>query len=408
MNRRAARATAALALLLAPFFAQARGYTPQGLCGDYARLEITSPAGTCVALLADEAEGLRAPRRVLEVAPGRYWVIDMGSWEPRQGRLLEMTLPASGAAPRRARFTMLADRLDRPLGLVIGPDGKAYIGEAGSIWRTAIPAAGGALQRETVIDNLPQDGRHPLKELAFGPDGKLYVNMGSATDDCRDDSRQPYPMPCPEVAAPTPRAAVYQAVFAGPERKLLSFLPFATGLRNTAALIVLPSGPAKGTVLQGENSIDYDSAEDPPEKLNRLQAGRNYGWPYCVGRRTPARGYEQRYDCRGTEAPLMLWPAHAAPLQMITGPEGSPFAGQLLVAWHGFRPVGHRVVGYRFDARGLPSGPPIEWLAGWAPKAGVRPMGKPTGITVDSQGRLLVVEDFNRTVLMLLPEGPKK
>ncbi|MDH6591842.1 glucose/arabinose dehydrogenase [Variovorax sp. TBS-050B] len=397
-------ALACAAALLLPLAAQARGYTPQGRCGDYARLDIASPAGTCVALLADEAEGLRAPRRILEVAPGRYWVVDMGSWEPRRGRLLEMTLPTDGLAPRRARFSVLAERLDRPLGLVIGPDGKVYVGESNAIWRTPVPAPGGALQRETLIEGLPGDGTHPLKELAFAPDGRLYVNVGSDSDACRDAARQ-YPLPCPDRAGPTPRAAVYEAVFAGPERKLQSFKPFATGLRNSVALTVLPDGPAKGTVLQGENSIDYEEVGQPPEELNRLQAGRDYGWPYCVGNRQAARGYENRYDCKATEAPLMLWPAHAAPLQMITGPAGSRFAGQLLVAWRGHQPPGHRVVGFKLDARGLPAGKPIEWLAGWAPKAGVRPMGRPTGITVDRQGRLLAVEDFNRTILMLLPDA---
>lgn len=399
----------AVAALL-PLAAAARGYTPQGLCGDYARLDIGSPAGTCVALLADEAQSLRAPRRILEVAPGRYWVVDMGSWEPRRGRLLEMTLPTDGPAPRRARFTVLAEQLDRPLGLVIGPDGKVYIGESNAIWRTPIPAPGGALQRETVIDGLPGDGTHPLKELAFAPDGRLFVNVGSDSDNCHDASKQ-FPLPCPDLAGPKPRAAVYEAVFAGADRKLQSFKPFATGLRNSVALTVLPDGPAKGTVLQGENSIDYDDVGQPPEELNRLQAGRDYGWPYCVGNRQPARGYEKRFDCKTTEAPLMLWPAHAAPLQMITGPAGSAFAGQLLIAWRGPKPTGHRVVGYKLGASGLPAGQPIDWLAGWDAKPGVRPMGRPTGITVDRQGRLLAVEDFNRTILMLLPDGgaaPKK
>ncbi len=130
-----------------------------------------------------------------------------------------------------------------------------------------------------------------------------------------------------------------------------------------------------------------------------------------MGDREPARGYEKRFDCKTTEAPLMLWPAHVAPLQMMTGPAGTRFAGQLLVAWRGYKPAGHRVVSYRLDAQGLPSGKPIEWLAGWDPKPGVRPLGRPTGITVDRQGRLLAVEDFNRTILMLLPDSgttPKK
>lgn len=397
------------ALLLAPVLSAARGYTPHGRCGDYARLDIASPAGTCVALLADEAEGLRAPRRILEIAPGRYWVIDMGSWEPRRGRLLEMTLPTDGPAPRRARFTVLAENLDRPLGLAVGPDNKVYIGEAGSLWRTPLPQSGAGPLRELVIDNLPAGGTHPLKELAFAPNGRLYVNMGSDSDACRDNAKQ-YLTPCPDLIGTMPRAAVYEAIFEGPDRKLQSFKPFATGLRNSVALTVLADGPAKGTVLQGENSIDYDEVGQPPEELNRLKAGRDYGWPYCVGKRQPSRGYPT-HDCKATEAPWVLWPAHVAPLQMQVGPAGTRFAGQLLVAWRGHQPPGHRIVGYKLDARGLPSGKPIDWLSGWSPKASVRPMGKPTGFTVDRQGRLLLVEDFNRTVLMLLPDGtaaPKK
>jgi len=39
---------------------------------------------------------------------------------------------------------------------------------------------------------------------------------------------------------------------------------------------------------------------------------------------------------------------------------------------------------------------------GLSAAAGARPLGAPTGITVDSAGRLWVVEDRNRTVLMLI------
>ena len=398
---------ALLAALLPSTGAQARGYAPQGTCGDYARLDIASPAGTCVALVAAEPEGLRMPRRTLEVAPGRYWIVDMGSWEPHRGRLLEMVLPAEGPAPRRARIATLVEKLDRPLGLAIGPDGKAYVAEAGRIWRTPVPAAGNALQQEVVIDKLPDDGAHPLKEIVFGPGGTLYVSVGSSSDGCRDD-QQRQPVPCPDLAGAKPRAAVYEAVLAGPAWTLQSFKPFATGLRNSAALAVLTEGPARGTLLQGENSIDYPQADQPAEELNLLQAGKHYGWPYCVADRQPARGYEKRYDCAASTPPKMLWPAHAAPLQMLPGPAGSRFAGQLLVAWHGYKPGGHRVVGYTPGADGMPTGKPVEWLSGWDARPGVRPLGKPTGLTVDRQGRLLVVEDLNRTVLMLLPTAPPK
>lgn len=398
---------AVTAVAALPMAAQSHGYVPKGLCGDYARVDIASPPGTCVALVADEAQGLRFPRRILEVAPGRFWVIDMGSWEPRRGRLLEMTLPTTGPAPRRATLTVLAEKLDRPLGLAIGPDGKAYIGEAGTVWRTPVPAPGQPPQREPVIDDLPDDGAHPLKELAFGPNGRLYVNVGSFSDSCRND-QQAQPVPCPEMRGDKPRAAVYEAILGGTGLALQSFKPFATGLRNSAALVVLSSGVAKGRVLQGENSIDYPDVGQPAEELNLLQRGRHYGWPYCVATQQPARGYEKRYDCSLSEAPLQLWPAHVAPLHMLVGPAGSPFAGQLLVAWHGYKPAGHRVVAYTLDARGRPLTKPVQWLSGWDAKPGVRPLGKPTGMAVDREGHLLVVEDINRTVLMLLPAPAPK
>ena len=38
-------------------------------------------------------------------------------------------------------------------------------------------------QRSVVIDNLPANGRHRTKTIGFGPDGKLYLNVGSFNDD---------------------------------------------------------------------------------------------------------------------------------------------------------------------------------------------------------------------------------
>ena len=339
MRRRVAAIAAALIAAMAD--AAAAGYTTNGRCGAFPRVTLQTPPGTCVALVAGAADGLRFPRRILEVAPNRYWLIDMGSWEPRQGRLLEMTLAAG-----RATLRVLASKLDRPLGIAKGPDGRVYVGEAGRIWRTPI---GDSVSPETVIDGLPSDGAHPLKELVFGSDGHLFINVGSSSDACRDDAGV-QALPCPDLVGERPRAAVYEAVFGGPANTLQSLRPYATGLRNSVALAYVSGA---NVLLQGENSIDYADAGNPPEELNQLIAGGHYGWPFCVGTGVAARGYEKRFDCTRSVAPQMLWPAHAAPLQMLAVPAASrsPFAGQLLVAWHGYRPGGHRVVGYRLDAQ---------------------------------------------------------
>lgn len=379
------------------------------LCAGFPRVELQTPAGYCVARVADASHGLRFPRRMVEVAPGRYWLVDMGGWEPNRGRLLELSVRPEAAPDPRVSIKVLADRLDRPHGLAKGPDGRIYVGEAVRIWRTPVAAT---ITPQTVIDGLPADGAHPLKEIVFGVGGQLFINVGSASDACRGDDGK-LPFPCPEEQGKQPRAAVYQAVLGGPDFSLQSLRPWSSGLRNSVALAFV-SGP--NLLLQGENSIDYSDVTEPAEELNVLREGKHYGWPYCVGARRAARGYEGRFDCARTEPPAMLWPAHVAPLQMIAVPAAnprdmggslvSPFAGQLLVAWHGHRAAGHRVVSFELDAKGHARGAPRPWISGWQAQPGLRPQGAPAGLLLDSMGRLFVVEDRNRTVLMLVQDAP--
>ncbi len=392
----------ALATLAARAEAAAGPYATHGSCAGYPRVDLQTPPGFCVALLADASDGLRFPRRLLEVSPSRFWLVDMGGWEPSRGRLLEFRLPAPGERAVPITFTVLADKLERPLGLALGPDGRVWLGEAGRISRIVIGAPGAPVQLQPVIDGLPATGAHPLKEIAFGSSSKLYINVGSASDACRDDAGR-QAVPCPETEGAQPRGAVYEAALAGPDFALQSLKPFARGLRNSVALAFVP-GP--NVLLQGENSIDYADETAPPEELNVLREGTHYGWPYCVGARTPARGYEGRFDCGKTEPAAMLWPAHAAPLHMIAVPAGAanPFAGQLVVAWHGYRAGGHRVVSFKLDASGRPSGTAQVWIGGWNAAPGVRPLGAPTGMAIDSAGRLLLVEDRHKTLLMLARE----
>lgn len=373
----------------------ASGYVPRGSCEGFPRLQVKVPSGYCVGLVADERQGLKFPRRMVEVAPGRFWITDMGGWDANRGRLLEMTIaPGTGAVSIKT----LVSKLDRPHGLAIGPDGKAYIGEATRIWRSSIHT----FAQEPVIPALPGDGAHPLKELAFGTGGRLYINVGSFSDSCRNDA-QHMPVPCPELDGPQPRAAVYEAVLGGADWRLQSLRPWAHGLRNSLALTVYRQAGQPDRVLQGENSIDYPEAGSPREEFNHLQAGGHYGWPYCVENQQPARGYEGRFDCRKTLATSALWPAHSAPLHMLVAPRepAGPWAGRLLVAWHGHRPAGRRVMAFELNANGSIAGKGQEIMGDWAARAGVRPQGAPTGLALGSNGHLFVLEDRNHTVLMV-------
>jgi glucose/arabinose dehydrogenase len=377
-------------------------YAPQAACAGHPGIALKVPDGWCAGLVADARDGLRMPRRILAVAPQRFWIVDMGNWEPRRGRLLELRTDVARGQPGRLR--VLASGLDRPHGLARGPDGRIYIGEASTVWRTPV---GEAVQRDNVITGLPSGGAHPLKELEFIPDGRLLINMGSETDACRNDAQQ-QPLPCPESTGPQPRAAVYVATFGGPDLTLKDLRPFATGLRNSLGLASTTASDGKARLWQAENSVDYTDATLPAEELNALKEGASYGWPYCVsdakGRAVPARGYEGRARCKSQTAAYAAWPAHVAPLQLLTAPASisdGPFAGRLLAVWHGYRAGGQRIVGWRLDEHGRPTGARQDLVSGWHAQAGVRPLGTPAGATFDEEGRLWIVEDRNRSVIVI-------
>jgi glucose/arabinose dehydrogenase len=391
------------------------GYATAGQCAGYPRLPLKTPDGWCAGLVADERDGLRMPRRVLELEPDRFWITDMGNWEPKQGRLLELNPAGQPGDPKRIR--VLAKGLDRPHGLIRGPDGRIYVGEADTIWRTPR----GQVEREPVLNNLPNDGAHPLTEMVFAPPGHLFVNVGSASDACQRDEADPAHRPCPELAGPAPRAAVYQALFGGPDFKRQSFKPWASGLRNSLGLaITFDTTQGTPRLWQAENSVDYNDPDAPAEELNELRRGANYGWPYCVsdskGHSVAIRGRDRaakhRVQCPVADAqpPFQAWPAHVAPLQLLTVPPARPgeterpWSGRLLAVWHGYREPGHRIVAWRLDAQGRPEGEREDLVSDWAASPGLRPLGNPAGITVDSQGRLWIVEDRNRTVILIAPE----
>ena len=92
-------------------------YAVQGTCDGHPGVALQVPAGWCAGLVADARDGLRMPRRLLAVAPHRFWIVDMGNWEPRRGRLLELRTDLPHGAAGRLR--VLASGLDRPHGLAL-------------------------------------------------------------------------------------------------------------------------------------------------------------------------------------------------------------------------------------------------------------------------------------------------
>ena len=401
---RAALLTIAFALSL-PAWADRPAYRTEGSCDGLPAITSLKVAPEfCLALAASD---LGRARGVLALSANHLLVTDMGSWDAGRGRLLDLTREPG----QPFKTTVLLTKLDRPHGIRQDAQGRILLAEATQISRVTLPAAGQPAQRQPLITGLPAQGRHPLKSFIVDASGALFINIGAPSDHCEafDGVAAGTAHGCPQTGGQAPWASVWKYV---PTRgsagspDTWTGKPYAWGLRNSMGLAL---HPASGQLWQAENSRDSLPADkyakdSPPDELNLVTEGHHYGWPHCSGADVLDTAYGAT-RCQDFTAPAKLLPAHVAPLGMAfyKGPAASKWDGALVMAWHGYQPTGHRLMAWRFDARHQPTGTPQPLIDGWAAQAGQHPMGAPTDIAQDAQGRLWVTEDRNGTLLVLVP-----
>ena len=397
---RLALATAVLLCVLAATPAPAReGYRTSGSCDGVPRVALITPPGICVGLVAEQ---LGFPRGLALVGSDVY-LADLASRTPGRGRVLRLPLFGRGAPQ------VVLTGLNQPNAIAAAPDGTLYIGEVGQIVRFDPKAANPRATMQLVVTGLPQDGRHNLTGFAIAADGALLVNIGSRSDNCEgDNGRAPNPAaPCPEFAGRPPRGVLIRidATTVRPVRAANAPV-FARGIRNALAFALL----SDGRLIAAANARDsIDSADPhlsdaalPHDTLFVVERGSNYGWPYCFDANRPSPEYP-RFDCRTMHLPNMLLPPHAAPLSMIryTGTRLPGLNGKLILAYHGYRALGHRIVALPLGPNNVPHGPEATIVSGWTMKAGVRPQGFPSALLQLPDGSILVAEDHNRSLLRI-------
>ncbi len=323
-------------------------YATNGNCDGFPRLPLTTAPGLCVGLVASNLGFARGV-----VTLGSYvYVADMGGWQKGKGRLLRLTLSKPGAPD------VLLKNLDEPNSLTLSGHGTIYMGVLGKVVEFDPRISDPSKAMRDVVVGLPDEGRHPLPAFALAADGSIYINVGSGTDNCeRQDGKQgPAQIPCPETTGPLPRGAIIHIMpKPGGPVDAKNAKVVAKGLRNSMALAVLPDGQ----LVAATNSRDAIDQADPKlsdedlphDTLDWIEKGADYGWPYCFDANRPSPEYAA-FDCSGRHLHTRLLPPHAAPLGMLyykTGPlPGLP--GNVIIAYHGYRALGHRIVKLAVDA----------------------------------------------------------
>ena len=400
-------------------------YATDGDCGGRPMTTVRMAPGYCLGLVwqGAGAEGPRMPRGLLALSNGDWLVTDLGNWYPGNGAIWRLSF-GPDSAPRWRR---LARGLNMPHTAARGPDGRIYVSEMNRILTLDPDAADPAATVRTVIGDLPDNrlhaNRHPLSSFVFDANGDLLVNVGAPSDRCvdaRGRARANASGACIDSAA---TAQVRRHAYLGNGRWAEDSTVFASGLRNSIALVRHPSG----TILQGENSVDLTTPDHPYDEINVLRQGGHYGWPYCVDLATPLPGWSAgQARCSQRDRPVALLPPHAAPLDLIyyDGAMFPELRGRLLMSWHGYRRAGGRIVAAETDAEGRPltdiggryaiyprgslpypaGAPSIRGKVltpGWDTVAGRQPRGAPVVLAVAADGSIWVTDDRNRAILRI-------
>jgi glucose/arabinose dehydrogenase len=318
------------------------------------------------------AEGVAEARMLRPTAAG-----DLLVSQPREGAVLLLERDADGDGRSDGRRAILSG-LDLPHGIDVA-EGWLYVAETGALGRVRFDAAARAVSGEyaRIATGLPQGGRHWTRSLRVGPDGLLYLSIGSSCNVCEETDPR--------------RAAIlrYRPDGSGEE-------VFASGLRNAVGF---DWRPATGELHATDNGRDLLGDDFPPCELNRVVAGGFYGWPYANGDNLPdpdlGRGHEDRI--RRAIPPVHAFRAHNAPLG-ITFVRGAaaPAAlrGAALVALHGSwnrtRKDGYKVVSLHW----MPDGAIEErdFLVGFERDGDV--IGRPVDVAEGPDGALYVSDDY--------------
>ena len=422
-------------------------HTSDATCDGWPRAPIGMAPGFCAGIVvappADfAARTLLVPRALLALPGGKDFLLtDVGKWNDAGGKVFRIT--AERGQP--AVITPILTGLYMPHAILRGPDGKVYVNEQGRVLRFDPGAPNPQSTVETVIADAPDTRTrynfHPLSSFLFDTNNDILLSVGAPSDQClvgppsSKDGKPKGTAFCEESEGEYKAAGIRRYAYLGDGKWSPSFTMMAQGLRNSVAL----ARHGSGTLLQGENSEDFSSANSPFEELNVLRPGAHYGWPYCYDMTgtNPVWAQAHVMDCSSSAhtKPVRLLPPHSAPLSMLyyDGAMFPQLRGKLLIALHGYRPAGSRIAAFTVDRRGIPllsrnaqydmyatpsgdetirlpfAGPASEALLltpGWNNVDGLHPRGAPVGLAVAGDGAIWVAENTNATILRIARDRP--
>ncbi|MGD1892621.1 MAG: PQQ-dependent sugar dehydrogenase [Cyclobacteriaceae bacterium] len=279
---------------------------------------------------------------------------------------------------------------------------------------------------EVVVEGFINQGQHATTSFTFDNAGHIYVNIGAPSNACQEQLRTPKAPgqdPCPQLDR---QAGIWQ--FSANELNQTQEehgVRYATGIRNAVALdwndnvnslYALQHGRDQLSNLWPEYYDPLQSAELPAEEFLKVSEGSDFGWPFCYydpqkDLKVLAPEYggngEETGRCADMEDPIMAFPAHWAPNDIIfynsdMFPE--KYRSGAFIAFHGswnrapLPQKGYNIAFVPMGSDGLPSGEFERFADEFAGSGGeIESPGdaeyRPTGLAVGPDGSLYITDD---------------
>ena len=186
-----------------------------------------------------------------------------------------------GRADTRSIF---ASGYNFPLGVAVQEStGDVYVSHQGVISLLSDGNHDNVTDGEKILAGDLPFGNHQNDNIVFGPDGWLYVGVGSTCNACDDTNPQ--------------SASILRFNVQTGDREI-----FATGLRNPYGIAF---DSLTGDLFATDNGRDDLGMEAPFEELNHIVQGGDYGYPSCWNE-------QDQPGCENTIPAIASFEAHSS------------------------------------------------------------------------------------------------
>jgi glucose/arabinose dehydrogenase len=252
------------------------------------------------------AEGLKRVRFFATAPDGRIFVTDMYNLTDNKKGVVYILDGWDANAGKFARIIPYLTGLKNPNSVQFYTDANGqdwfYLAETDKLTRRKFTKG-----ETKPTDNAPQTlatfpdyglsykygGWHLTRTIAFAPNGKLYISVGSSCNACVEKEKS--------------RASVIEMNPDGTGQK-----QFARGLRNSVGLKW-----RAGILFAANQGSDHLGLGKPDETFYAVRAGTDYGWPYCYsasGKIFADPKFKRAAGCKGVPGPYAFFPSHSSSL----------------------------------------------------------------------------------------------